>query len=176
MYLRPGPEINHPWLLPSSSWEFSGRAGNTQAMPLEGAEWSRWAGWEGEGLPAASGPWYLWWVRQMMWRRGVSTGTRRRNSTSGQGLVSMVGDGARRRGRQDKSAGALPKEGACFAQERLMFRDRSGTQIHFSWFPKLHHPPLPHFLSPLSWSVFVVVVVVFAAPPRKTSAAQFSVY
>lgn len=43
----------------------------------------------------------------------------------------MVGDGARigEAGKTDQRGSSLPSEGACFAQGRLMFSDRSGTQI-----------------------------------------------
>ena len=61
-------------------------------------------------------------------------GTKRRNSTEWAGVGKHGGRWDKNwRGRQDRSEGpSLPSEGACFAQGRLMFSDRSGTQIHFS--------------------------------------------
>lgn len=63
----------------------------------------------------------------------MSMGTKRRNSTEWAGVGKHGGYGTRigEAGKTDQRGPSLPSEGACFAQGRLTFSDRSGTQIHF---------------------------------------------
>lgn len=179
MYPRPGSEINHPWLLPSRSWEFSGRAGNTQVMPLEGAEWSRWAAKRGGSsscfwamAPGVS-PANDVGERQAGRRRGVSMGTKRRNSMEWAGVDKHGG-----RWGKNWEAGKTDQEGAFLTKwgSLLWPRDVSCSVteagLKFSWFPKLHQPPLPHFFS----SVLEGFFFFFAAPTGRTSAAHLAVY
>lgn len=84
----------------------------------------------------------------------------------------MVGDGARigEAAKTDQRGPSLPSEGACFAQGRLMFSDRSGTQILL----------IPQAAPATSTTLFLICpggfFFFFAAPTGRTSAAHLAVY